>query len=237
MPRLPRAILLALLSCAASAGCASAGESQGEGEQTPTKPDEPVPPEEDPPPEVDSTDEPGEPVPEPTADADLETFEAKVEIDAKPGGKRLQAVWLVTGGSKRVIDYRANEWWRPFEGRKVSVTGESYQPQGQAISASHFRVHSLELLDPTPDDPIWKVGKEEEVSGSFTTHTWPEKTKLAGETATIFRSDAGEDFWLHDSSAVSIELDKPVTIDARRVEPSNFVARPGGAYLWVVRTK
>lgn len=232
---LPPAVLLLSL-CAA---CASAGDSQAEADRDQPKKTEPVnatppanPPNDAPPAASDPT------APQ-AADAsgDLESFEATVEIDDQPGGKRLQAVWLVSGKTRRVIDYRANEWWKPFDGRKVKATGASYSPEGQAISADHFRVHSLELLDPTPDDDLWMVSKQESFTGAFVTQTWPKQSKLGGETATIFRSDEGEDFWLHDATAITIELDKSVTIKARRVEPSNFVARPGGPYLWVLESE
>lgn len=228
----PLAVLLVSL-CAA---CASAGDSQAEADRKNANDAEPEPatPLVNPPSDPPATQpEPSQPKPS-QADGDLETFEATVEIDDEPSGKRLQAVWLVSGKTRRVIDYRANQWWTPFDGRKVSATGASYTPVGQAISADHFRVHSLELVDPTPDDDMWKVGKQETIEGSFTTKAWPKQSKLGGESATIFRSDAGEDFWLHETGAIQFELDKPVTIEARRVEPSNFVARPGGPYLWVI---
>lgn len=173
------------------------------------------------------------PAPTPVDDG-LERFEALVEIDAKPGGKRFQGVWLATGGVRWLISYRADPWWRHFEGREVRVAGERYDPQGQAIAADHFRVESMEIVEPTMDDEIISVSGKRELAGRFASYRWPAKTKLAGETSTVFDADDGTRYWLWDDAGLEPKPGKLARVEARIVEPSNFIARPGGPYLWIV---
>jgi len=164
----------------------------------------------------------------------MQTFEATVEIDAKPGGKKFQGVWLVTkDGQRQVISYRPHGWWRAFEGRRVEATGEPYAPRGQAIAAQHFRVDKLRIVTPTPEDSLVSVSGELELHGAFKTHTWPAGTKLEGETMTVFAADDGTRYWLHHLPSPAPPLDSRVTVRAHQVEPSPFAARAGGRYLWV----
>ena len=160
---------------------------------------------------------------------------ATVQIDAAPGSKRFQGVWLKTKDGRRLlIDYRAHPWWRPFEGREVEVTGQSYTPRGQAIQAEHYRVKSMKVRKPTVEDSLISISGEVELTGTFTVYTWPKGTKLEGEKNTIFRTTSGETYWLSQRPEPMPKLDQAVKIKARVVEPSPFVARPGGPYLWVV---
>lgn len=179
--------------------------------------------------EPDTTAEPVQPEP-------LPSIRAKVEIDDEPGGKRFQGVWLVPedGSERMVIAYRPDPWWQTVDGRTVDVDGETYQPEGQAIGAIHFRVRELRVVDPTPEDQLIIIRGKREFSGQFTTHTWPAGTKLEGEKSTVFVSDAGTQYWMETYLDPAPPMDERVTIEALEVEPSNFVARPGGPYLWVV---
>lgn len=187
-----------------------------------------------PPPEYDAP-PPERSKPPAKGDDDLQTVRATLKIDPKPGGKRFQGVWLeAAGGGRLLIDYRANEWWRPFEGKLVEARGEPYVPRGQAIMADHFRVHELHIVEPTVDDALISVHAAEDLTGTFTQYSWPKQTKLAGTKATVFVSDDGTQFWLSQKPDPMPQLDTPVRITARRVEPSNFIARPGGPYLWVI---
>lgn len=167
-------------------------------------------------------------------EAPADEFRARVRIDKKPGGKRFQGVWLVEeSGQEWLIAYRPDPWWRPFEGEWVLVKGESYQPQGQSIGADHLRVERLRIETPEMEHELVEVREAVELAGTFTTYTWPKKTKLEGETATVFRSEEGDTYWLAAPVEDPPALDAPCTVSGRIVEPSPFVARPGGPYLWI----
>ncbi|GEM_PF-2342932 len=163
-------------------------------------------------------------------------FRARVVIDAEPGSKQFQGVWLeAESGERYLIDYRAQEWLRALEGRRVDVWGAVYEPSGQAIMATHFRVALLRVAEPTMEDWIIEIGARTRLRGSFTRYVWPAGTKLAGEGSTVFMDEGGVQHWLASVPEPGPPLDQPVVIDVVPVEPSNFVARPGGrAYLWVI---
>lgn len=168
----------------------------------------------------------------------MQTLRATVEIAEKPGGKKFQGVWLIDDqGVRHVISYRPDPWWRPFDGLQVEASGHAYTPRGQAIMAAHFRVEELRVVEPGPDDALVSISAERELTGTFTGYTWPEGTKLGGETMTVFRTEDGAQYWLHHVPEAVPALDVPMRIKAREVEPSPFVARPGGPYLWVIEAK
>lgn len=168
----------------------------------------------------------------------LETLRGKVEIDEKPGGKKFQGVWLIDDEDVRhVISYRADPWWQAFDGLEVEASGHAYTPRGQAITAAHFRVEELRVVEPGPDDPLVSISGELELTGTFAGYTWPEGTKLGGETVTVFRTDGGSQYWLSRVPEPAPALDVPMRITTREVEPSPFVARPGGPHLWVIEAK
>lgn len=176
-----------------------------------------------------------EPLEPPVQEPQVVTLRATVDIDDEPGGKKFQGVWLVTeDGNRHVISYRADPWWTDFEGRTVDATGKPYTPRGQAIMADHFRVEQMVVVEPTVDDPLIMITDERELEGKFTFYEWPKKTKLAGSRALVFEGTDGTRYWLSERPDPPPPVDEHVTIKARLVEPSNFVARPGGAYLWVV---
>jgi hypothetical protein len=168
----------------------------------------------------------------------MRTLSATLSIDEQPGGKKFQGVWLdADDGIRHVISYRADPWWRPFEGLRVEAKGRAYAPKGQAIAAAHFRVEELRVIDPGPDDALVSITGERELRGSFALVTWPEGTKLAGETRKVFHSDHGVAYELHRLPDSAPTLDRGVRITARVVEPSPFVARPGGPWLWVIHVE
>jgi hypothetical protein len=165
----------------------------------------------------------------------MQTLRATLTIDEQPGGKKFQGVWLdADDGIRRVISYRADPWWQPFDGLRVEAKGRSYAPKGQAISAAHFRVEELQVIDPGPDDALVSITAERELLGSFALATWPEGSKLAGDTRKVFHSDHGVAYELHRLPDSAPTLDQRVRITARVVEPSRFAARPGGPWLWVL---
>ena len=203
-----------------------------EGTEPPAKPeanDEGVAAAADPPPPS-----PSDPATAPDPPAPTEV-EATIEIDEKPGAKKFQGVWLVPeSGGRLLISYRAPEYWRALEGRRVKVLGKHYEPQGQAIMADHFRVHSLEVIEPTPEDSIIAMSRAEDFEGHFEQYEWPKRAKGAGSKATVFVGGGGRRFWLHHVPEPAPPMEKPVKVHGFEYEPSNFMARPGGAYLWVL---
>jgi hypothetical protein len=165
----------------------------------------------------------------------MQTLRATLTIDEQPGGKKFQGVWLdADDGIRRVISYRADPWWQPFDGLRVEAKGRSYAPKGQAISAAHFRVEELRIIDPAPDHALVFISGERELMGSFASVTWPEGTKLAGETRRVFHSDHGVAYELYRLPDPAPASDQSLRITARVVEPSPFAGRPGGSWLWVM---
>ena len=169
------------------------------------------------------------------------TFEARLSIDEKPGSKAFQGVWLHTDDGRLLVAYRSSPYWQAFEGRRVTVTGEDYQPRGQAIGAAHFRVEHLRVADldfqnATKADmemAIIELWAERTYRGRFVVEVIPPGSKLSGTSFTWFISEGGERFLKYDQQR-SVPLDKPVVIRARQVEPTPFIARLGGPYLWIV---
>jgi hypothetical protein len=181
------------------------------------------------------TDEPVAPTP-PVArrtDTDEEML-ATLRIDEKPGGKKFQGVWLERDdGEKWVIAYRPEGVWRPFEGKRVRVRGETYVPRGQAINATHFRVEWLAVArDDDKTQELVVVNVERAYSGSFEEFAWPAGSKLSGEKTTVFSSE-GKQYFLANRPE-TITLGKAVEVRAREVVPSPYVARPGGPFLWIL---
>lgn len=159
-------------------------------------------------------------------------LQGKLTINAHPGGKRFQGVWVVVDGHKHLISYRANPWWRPFEGRAVQAWGEPYTPQGQAIMADHFRIRRLELADPKPEDTIIAILGRQDWVGEFVVHTWPKGSKLEGTTAPAFRTDSG-DVYLLVNPGEQGESTGRVRMHGHMAEYSAFAARPSMAHVWI----
>ena len=217
------------LALALTIGCTPAAPPTGSDPASPPPAEEKL---EDPVP-------PGDPVPpeDPVQSSGSEeiTLRATVDIDDKPGGKKFQGVWLVTeDGNRHVISYRADPWWLDFEGRTVDATGTPYQPRGQAIGADHFRVEEMRVVKPTTADPLVMITNERELEGEFTRYEWPKKAKLEGTTTLVFEASDGQRYFLSEVPDPEPPVDERLKIKGRIVEPSPFVARPGGPYLWVV---
>jgi hypothetical protein len=185
--------------------------------------------------EVSPEDDGAEPEVSPPVGSPTHAFAATLSIDERPGGKKFQGVWLEgDDGVRRVISYRADPWWRPFEGRSVEVEGWPYEPRGQAIAAAHFRVEALRVVAPGTEDALVSITGERELVGSFAEVTAPKGTKRAGETRTVFRSEDGKTYESYRLPQPQPPLDRRVRVTARFVEPSPFIAHLGGTYLWVI---
>ena len=176
-----------------------------------------------------------DPVPSATRTKPTE-FHATVRIDATPSGKKAQPVWLEFGADKRwLIDYRPRELWRSFEDALVIVTGICYQPFGQALSATHFKVERLRFAaPPTHSVPILEIGPELVLKGSFVLEAAPPGSRREGSDSVEFRSNTGSNYAIAGNSAGSWEPGA-ATITARRVELNlAYAATTGGPQLWIL---
>ena len=162
---------------------------------------------------------------------------ATVRIDAQPGGKKLQGVWLDFGADKRwVIDYRPRELWKPFADREVIVTGHCYRPFGQAIMATHFRVDRMRFVTPESGrGPILEIGPEQLLRGKFVEQRFPAGSKLADSPMVTFVDDAGTSYWIAGAADDLPPVGTAARITAREVTPDmSYVAQPGGRKLWIL---
>lgn len=178
-----------------------------------------------------------EPTPQPAAE-----LHAIVRIDAEPGGKKFQGVWLELPGTeviprsgRWVIDYRATEIWRSFENEEVIVTGAHYTPVGQAINSPHYKVATMRFAGrPSRSVPLRSIGPEQLLRGSFVEHVWPAGTRRAGEVERSFTTDDGRAYGLATGSAASEA--GPRAITCREVEPDPaYAAETGGPKVFVIR--
>lgn len=165
---------------------------------------------------------------------------ATLRIDAQPGGKKFQGVWLEFSADKRwVIDYRPRELWKPFEDREVIVTGACYQPFGQAIMATHFRVDRMRFVTPERGrGPILELGPEHWIRGAFAMHVFPPGSKLADSPMRVFRADDGTEFLLAGASEELPEAGKAARVKAREVTPDmSYMAQVGGRNIWILEVR
>jgi len=159
-------------------------------------------------------------------------FDATVAIDAKPGSKQFQGVWLVRAdGSRLLIDYRATGLWRPFEKQKVTATGRTYYPRGQAIKAKHFRVETLQMVDKQSTASIIRIGPVKTLNGAFSTHTVRAGAKGGGQQRTVFTSKSATTYQVMNPAAA---LPGAAVVTAREIERSPFISHVGGPALWIL---
>jgi hypothetical protein len=163
------------------------------------------------------------------------SFVARLTIDAEPGGKRFQGVWLEHGGERWVVDYRATGIWQPFDGLEVRVTGEKWSPdpRAQAIQAQHFKVARLEVADRKQAQRFFAIGPEREVTGRFVAVGGEPGTKSEGSTIHYFEAD-GRRFEI----AGGDHGDGPATATIRDVEINPaWAATRGGAFVWIIERR
>ncbi len=164
----------------------------------------------------------------------MQTFHARVEVEGKPGAKKMQGVWLVTpDGERKVVSYRASPWWRAFEGRSVEAVGESHHPHGNASFTANFRVHQLRIEKPTAEDPLVWIKGEQQLWGTFERQSGAPGSKSEGETLTMFAAEDGTRFVVYELPDPPPAMGARVLATVHEVEPSPFVARVGGRYVWV----
>lgn len=173
------------------------------------------------------------PAPTPTA-ADALAFEATVRIDAEPGGKKLQGVWLERDDGERwIAAYRPEAWLVPFDGKRVRVTGARYTPKGQAVSSEHFRIATLEATGDGLTAGIVSVGAEVTMKGRFSEVVGEAGTKSEGERWSSFTSAGGESFALANTPE-GLVTGVDVEVVARPAEYSKYAAHRGGPMIWVI---
>ncbi|HEX7604694.1 MAG TPA: hypothetical protein VF316_23910, partial [Polyangiaceae bacterium] len=147
-------------------------------------------------------------------------------------GKIFRGVLLEAGGTTWVASYERDGLWEAFEGRRVEVTGERYQPENQALIAPHIRVKTLTLEHSDTTAQITRFQAEVTLEGQFVEFVWPADSKLAGEKTVRFATTEGREFFL-GTKRPDAPLGRPVSVRGRVFEPSPYAARPYGEYLWV----
>lgn len=170
----------------------------------------------------------------------VEWIEAVIRVDEKPGGKKFQGVWLeLANGERWVVAYRPEEWLRGFEGRTVRVTGATYQPFGQAINATHYRIATLEVSGRQRGmGPWFGVGPELTLTGKFARTTGAPGTKAEGSTWWTFVTSDGAEFEVEGSAVEKLEEGVTVQVVGREVEPDmSYRARRGEDALWVLKVE
>jgi hypothetical protein len=161
----------------------------------------------------------------------------RLRIDAEPGAKRFQGVWLeVADRDERwLVDYRANPLWRSFADRAVVVTGHPYapDPRAQAVRAPHFEIERMCLTDtPMGSTPLRAIGPKQQLAGTFVSRAWPDTAKLAGSAELVFES--GDTSYVVASLSAGISPG-PATVTARIVDPDpTYAAITGDPQLWIL---
>lgn len=157
----------------------------------------------------------------------------------KPRGKTFHGVFLnATDGKQYVLDYASDSPFRELDGAEVTARGEIYVPKYQALVNPHFRVRRMAIKKPSPDHMLVAIEEERTFEGSFDETTFTAGSKLAGEHVPVFKTTSGKTYFL--SRAPEPPLPPPakrVSVVAHEVEPSPFLTRPGGPYLWVRHVK
>lgn len=163
-------------------------------------------------------------------------YSATIRIDAEPGGKKFQGVWLEFAADRRwVIDYRPRELWRGFQDAEVIVTGTCYRPFGQAISATHFKVERMRFAAPPKRSvPFFELGPEQLMKGSFVEQAAPAGSKLAGSHQLEFQADDGTTYGIAGTSG-SAPAPGAAKVTARSVKLNlAYAATTGGPHLWIL---
>lgn len=158
---------------------------------------------------------------------------------ANPAEHRMQFFGTTlqdTHNTTWVLGYQRDPLFVGFDGFRVLIAGDTYEPMGRAISGKHIKVKWIKLIDQSNEAknaPIVEVWEEKTYEGELQQSQGPVGSKSEGETLTYFVTKDGTHYWLMNRPE-KMPLRTPTTIRARRVEPSLYVTRHGGQYLWVV---
>jgi len=144
-------------------------------------------------------------------------FEAHVRIDEQPTESGIQGVRLEQlSGDRFLIDHAPTLCWHPFQDILVKVSGEIYEPECERIRASHFKVSSLSLPEPSPDVSLVMVGEEQVLIGNVETKTGERGSKNEGSTWRTFSDNSGQSWTFYNPSALAGHSGK-VTLTVREV--------------------
>jgi len=139
-------------------------------------------------------------------------------------------------GTRWVLGYGRDPLWQAFDGRRVEVHGEHFEPQNQALLAPHFRVHTLRVIDERAG-ALQGFGAEQAMEGTIQRFAAPPNSKAAGFGLLELVEKNGKR-WLLEYAPDDAPRGRPVTVRARPVEPSpTWAARVGGDYLWITEAK
>lgn len=166
-------------------------------------------------------------------DDEVITFPAIVRVDAEPGSKKLQAVWLERGDGERwIVAYRPEPWLVAFADKPVEVSGGRYIPGGQAVKATHFRIDTLRITDDKELGLFESVGPERTMTGIFAERTGTVGAKDEGERYPVF--DNGEAAYELANRPDPLPLGSTVKVRVRETKYSKFAAHRDGPLVWVL---
>ena len=173
---------------------------------------------------------------DPLATAQLDEFTATLHIDPQPSGKKFQGVWLEReDGERWLIDYRPRDCWQPFNDTTVAVTGSTYEPHGQSISATHFQVASLQRTDEVFSADLIALGPQQTLTGTLhTEHGAPGSKSEGASWATLVTQT--RTWMLYNPSRLE-GATGTVTVEAREVAYSRYVARADGPTLCILNVR
>jgi hypothetical protein len=165
-------------------------------------------------------------------------FSGKMTIDPKPGGKHFQGVWVQRDGAsmpkpgeldrdRLLVDYRARELWRSFEGERVLARGTCYHPFGQAIRATHFEIDRLKFAGTPPASArLLEIGPYAVMSGELVAH--------AGGKDLVFRSGSITYAIAGDSSGSKLAAG-PAKLGVRTVAVNpKVVSTTSKDHVWIL---
>lgn len=169
------------------------------------------------------------------------SYEAIVRVSKEADSKEKRLVFRGVhldraGKGSEVASYVADELWRDFDGQRVWVKSEAYQPEGRAIGGEHVRVIELALVDDSTVRRYVGFGAGKTMQGELHKVTGDKGTKSEGETSIVFVDAAGTSHTVLNTTdrgdKKPIETGR-VKIVARSVELSKFAAHRGGPAIWI----
>ncbi|AKT41257.1 hypothetical protein [Chondromyces crocatus] len=152
--------------------------------------------------------------------------------------KQFLGVLLHLGdGSSWVISQYGKSPFHDLHGVRMRVEGTPYEPSDQSLAFPHLSTEKMTLGAGVKDAHYVEIHGEQRIEGRFERHTLPEGSKLAGMKVLRFVDTQDQPFLVARSPLGDDQMQqlvgRPVMLTAFRVEPSRFIARLGGPYLWI----
>lgn len=174
------------------------------------------------------------------APAARESFTAVVRVVEDGGaGKTFRGVMLEReDGARWVVRYGVDALWKAFADERVVVEGERHAPEGQALTAVHFRVgrfrHAERARGGHPVD-YFEVSEPRTLRGRYEDAVGDPGTKSEGVRYVRFVEESGA-VWRIDNAPKDAPRGQLVTIRARVLDMVQLVsvAAVGGPRLFVV---